>query len=175
MKRAASRSFLAVCACIVAGIVAAQDVSVDFDKGVDFSKFKTYGWQPGQPAPSPLVDKRILNAIDGQLASKGWTKTMDAPSDAVVVYYAALKEQKQLNAWGAGPRWSGYGTVNVATIRIGQLVVDVYDASSKQLVWRGIASDTVSDKQEKNEKKLNDAVAKLFKQFPPARTTKTTD
>jgi hypothetical protein len=174
MKRVSPTVFaVALCACLTAAI-AAQDVSVDFDKEADFSKFKTYAWQTGQPAPSPLVDKRIVSAIDGQLAEKAWTKT-DASPDAMVVYYAAVKEQKQLNGWGSGPRWSAHGTVNVDTIRIGQLVVDVYDAKTKELVWRGIASDTVSDKPEKNDKKLSAVVAKLFKQFPPVRRVKTTD
>jgi len=55
----------------------------------------------------------------------------------------------------------------VETILVGQLVVDIYDASNAQLMWRGFVSDTVTDSTEKNERKLNDAVAKLFKRFPP--------
>jgi len=141
-------------------------VSVDYDKEADFSKLKTYAWQSGQPAVNRLIHKRIVNAIDGQLASKGWTKTESAPN-AIVIYYAAVDEPRQLNAWGNGPRWGGSGTVKEETILIGQLVVDIYDASTEQLLWRGDARDTATDNPGKNEKKMNEAVAKLFKQFPP--------
>ena len=147
-------------------MASAQKISVDYDKEVDFSKFRTYAWYPGQPASNPLVDKRIVNAIDGQLASKGWTKNDSSPA-AIVIYYASLDEQKQLNAWGSGPRWNGFGSVSVDTRITGQLVVDIYDAETKQLLWRGYASDEASDKPEKNDKKMNEAIAKLFKQFPP--------
>jgi hypothetical protein len=47
------------------------------------------------------------------------------------------------------------------------LVIDLYDAKTKQLIWRGSAQDTLSDKATQNEKKLDKGVAKMFKAFPP--------
>ena len=161
-------SFFVTCVCLLPVLAQAQKAVADYDKEVDFSKFKTYAWQSGQPAPSPLTHKRIVTAIDEQLASKGMTQVESSPS-AIIVYYAAVEEQKRLNAWGSGPRWSGFGTVTAETIRVGQLVVDIYDAATKQLVWRGSVSDTASDKPETNQKKIKEAIAKLFKQFPPAQ------
>src|SRR5262249_38322146 len=162
----AKTAFLVLSFCLVPIVAAAQKVTVDYDRDVNFSKFTTYTWQLGQPAQNPLVDRRIVNAIDNHLAAKGWNKA-GASSSAIVVYYAGVDARRQLNGWGSGPGWAGHGTVNVDTILTGQLVVDVYDASSKQLVWRGVATDTMSDKAEKNDKRLNDAVAKLLKKFPP--------
>ena len=78
MKR--FRSALILSLVFVPAIALAQKVAIDYDKAVDFSKYRTYAWRSGQPAPNPLVDKRILNAIDGQLAAKGWTKTDSSPS-----------------------------------------------------------------------------------------------
>jgi len=43
----------------------------------------------------------------------------------------------------------------------------LYDAKTKQLLWRGSAEDTLSSKAEKNEKNLEKGVAKMFKSFPP--------
>jgi uncharacterized protein DUF4136 len=71
--------------------------------------------------------------------------------------------------------WGGWGggfatsTVNVREIPVGTLMVDIVDSASKELVWRGVASDTVNPnaKPEKREKNINQAVAKLFKKFPP--------
>jgi Domain of unknown function (DUF4136) len=58
-------------------------------------------------------------------------------------------------------------TTTVEHVPIGTLVVDIYDSSSKHLVWRGMAHDQLSDKPEKNTQKLQKAVDKLFDKFPP--------
>jgi len=57
--------------------------------------------------------------------------------------------------------------VVVDTYQVGTLVVDLFDTETKQVVWWSTASDTVSDKPEKNAKHLNEAVEKMFKDFPP--------
>jgi hypothetical protein len=163
------RSMTVIGICLMPAAVLAQKVSVDYDKDADLSKYSTYAYQTGRPASNPLVDKRILDAIDRQLASKGWSKSDSAPQ-AIVVYSAGMDVQRQLNGYGSGPRWSGIGTVRMEEQKIGQLLVDIYDATTERLLWRGFASDTISDKPEKNEKRINEAAAKLFRQFPPART-----
>ena len=170
IKRSMGVPALIACMCLVPALARAQKVSADYDKEVNFSKYKTYAWEEGESAPSPLTHKRIVAAIDEQLAAKGMAKTDTEPS-AIIVYYAGVDVQRQLNAWGSGPRWSGIGTVTAERIYVGQLVVDIYDAASGQLVWRGFASDTASDKPEKNQKKVKETIAKLFKEFPPSRST----
>jgi hypothetical protein len=55
------------------------------------------------------------------------------------------------------------------TYEVGTLVLDMYDAQTKRLVWRGVATKTVSKKPEKNEKALEKAVEKMFKNFPPKK------
>src|SRR5262249_47007907 len=122
----------------------AQTVKVDYDRDVDFSKFNTYAWQENRSGANPLVDKRIVNAIDTQLAAKGWT-SVESPPNALVTYHAAIDGRRQLNAWGRGPRWSGVGTITEEMIYTGQIVVDISEATSGQLIWRGLASTTVSD------------------------------
>ena len=49
------------------------------------------------------------------------------------------------------------------------MVIDIWDARTKELVWRGTATDTVSDNPQKNEKKLKKAMEKLFKRYPPEK------
>jgi hypothetical protein len=46
-------------------------------------------------------------------------------------------------------------------------VVDLFDANSKKIIWRGSSSDTLSDKSDKNIKNLDKAVQKMFNHFPP--------
>ena len=68
-----------------------------------------------------------------------------------------------------GWRWGGFGETQttVENYRVGTLVLDLYDAKNKQLIWRGTSSDTLSNKPEKNEKNLDKAVDKMLKDFPP--------
>jgi hypothetical protein len=70
---------------------------------------------------------------------------------------------------GGGWRWGGFGetTTQVENYAVGSLVLDLYDAHNKQLIWRGVAQDTLSDKPEKNEKKLEKSVNKMLEHFPP--------
>lgn len=155
-----------------AASASAQDVSVDYDKAADFSRCATYAWAKGQPADNPLVDKRIVKAIDGALAPKGWKQTQEDPG-CYVMYQASVKQERGLRAWGTGGRFlGGMASVDVTTVRNGMLVVDIGDAVSQQLIWRAVAKDTLSDKPEQNQKKLAKCMEKMFKNFPPGPANK---
>ena len=59
----------------------------------------------------------------------------------------------------------GSTTSRSHTYTKGTLVVDFWDAKTKNMVFRGTSTDTLSDKPEKNEKKINKGMAKMFKEF----------
>jgi hypothetical protein len=152
----------------------AQHVKTDFDHKANFSQYKTYSWQEIKPANS-LWDARIKNAVDAQLTAKGWTQ-VDSGGDVAIVAIKTTQTERSLqtfyNGFGGGWGWRGFGGMGEATTteqdyKEGTLVVDLYDAKTKQLIWRGSAEDTVSDKAAKNEKNLDKGVAKMFKKFPP--------
>jgi hypothetical protein len=111
-----------------------------------------------------MVHQRIVAGIEAQLAAKGLRKAESNP-DIVVIYTAATDTQVSINTFGGGPfggwRW-GTGTATVDKVPVGQLNVDIGDTSARKFVWRGTASGTISSKQEKNEKALNAALAKMF-------------
>jgi hypothetical protein len=116
------------------------------------------------------MDAEIKQSVDAQMAAKGLTKTSDDKADMYVGYQIAVDQQKQWTGYGMGGRWGGgTATATSSTIDIGSLVVDMYDPSTKQLVWTGTVTKTMdpSSNQQKNEKSLNKAVAKLFKSYPP--------
>ena len=137
---------------------------------------KTYSWTAGTPAQNPLMDQRITDGVDKRLAAKGLQKVdASANPDLVVLYHAAVGTETELNTMNSGGyRW-GYGwgggmgmsTTTVEKIPVGQLAVDIGDAKTKKVLWMGNAGDTLSDKPEKNEKKINSALDKMFKKFPP--------
>lgn len=161
------------------GTAFAQQVKTDFDHQANFSQYKTYSWQEIKPANS-LWDSRIKNSVDAQLAAKGWTK-VDSGGDVAIVAIKTTQTQRSLQTFydgmGGGWGWRRFGgggfgeaTTTEQDYKEGTLVVDMYDAKSKQLIWRGSAEDTLSSKAEKNEKNLEKGVAKMFKKFPPNST-----
>ena len=185
VKRVVVFSLAAVLLVACASVVV--DVRYNFDKNVDFSRFKTYKWVPMKDAPKidDFRDKQIKDAVDAELARKGLTKTDADTADLYLGYQAGIGTETQFTSyktdWGYGSGWSGGGwysgvsgmtTGQTSTIYTGQLAVDMYDSKSHSLAWRSVASKTIDlkaapDKQQKN---LAKAVAKLLKNYPPRLT-----
>ncbi len=148
-------------------------VKTDYSHSVDFSRYKTYSWIKVS-VEDPLWEDRISNAVDSQLTARGWTK-VDSGGDAAVAAYGSTRTQKTVQTWydgfGGGWRWRGFGdgmaTTTVQETPVGSLMVDIFDGSDKKLIWRGIATDTLSGKPDKDEKKLQKAVSNMFEKFPP--------
>jgi hypothetical protein len=171
MKRVVWAVALSAAALLIPAQAFAQKVNVDFDPVAPFSHYKTYGWAKGTPSPNPLGEDRIHAAVEQRMAAKGFTKS-DSP-DVMIATHVVSKEEKEIisTGYGYGPGYYRYGggmsTSTVNTYLTGTLVLDMYDASAKKLAWRGTATDTVSDKTEKNAKKVNSALDKMMKQYPP--------
>jgi hypothetical protein len=163
---------------LVPALLLAQKVTYDFDKEANFSAFKTYAHKDGTKVGQPLIDDRIVAAIDAGLAAKGFTKT-DANPDVFVVYHVAFDKQKDISSFssgyggGYGPYGWGWGggttTTQVRDILIGTLVIDLADAKKGQLAWRGVGVKEVDTqaKPEKRDKSITNAVNKIFKNYPP--------
>jgi len=158
---------------LTCGTLLAQDVKYNFMPGTDFSKYHTYKWVPieGGAHPNQIMDAEIKQAVDSQLSTKGLAKTDGDKADLYVGYQIAVDQEKQWNAYGmgGGVRWGGMASAQSSTISVGTLVLDLYDPASKQLVWTGNATRTIdpSSNQEKNQKNLDKATAKLLKNYPP--------
>ncbi|MGH9778564.1 MAG: DUF4136 domain-containing protein [Candidatus Acidiferrales bacterium] len=162
----------------------AQKVNVDFDRDADFSKYTTFAvaFDKSEPPRDPLMAQRAFKGVSYHLTLKGLREVEESP-EVVVVLYGIREQEQQINitstgyaygpGWGWGGGWGGWGggstMATTSTYMIGTLVVDMYDAKTKQIVWRGVGTDTLSDKPEKNEKKLNKALEKMFKKYPPTK------
>lgn len=161
-------------------VAAAQKTTYDFDKTANFAAFRTYAMKEGTPTKNALIDKRIVAAIEAQMAAKGFTKDEAAP-DVYVVSHIAFDEQKDISSFSSGPMYGGYGwgwgggwgttttDVRVRDILIGTLAIDIIDAKKKEVAWRGLGSKEidVSAKPEKRDKNISKAVEKIFKNYPP--------
>ena len=167
---------------LTAGESFAQRVDVDFDRDVDFSKYKTYAFTEGTPTPVTLTNQRIEKAIEAQLAAKGLTR-VESNADLTVVFHCSVTERtrfstRNLDGWTWGPgwgwgrgwrRWGGGGTeiTEVEQIPVGTLIVDIGDSSTKRYIWRGTATKTISSKSYKNAKVIDNVMKKMFEKFPP--------
>ena len=160
---------------IAAAGAEAQSVAVDYDKNADFSGFKTYAWARGTQARNPLIDRRIIEGVDSQLAAKGLQRVDGSGDpDLVVVYHAAANTQLQINTaklggWGPGWGW-GYGDATIMQVQeipMGELAVDIAELKDKKFIWSGTATGTISDRPDKVQKMLNKTLDKMFKKFPP--------
>jgi hypothetical protein len=180
IKRMTNLTAVALAAVLAlgAGVVLAQDIKTNYVPGTDFSKYRTYKWVEIEKAQKPddIVDGQIRAAIDAALAGKGLTKAAGEAADLFVGYQIAVNQERQWNAYGGGGlRWGGgMGTATSSTISIGTLVLDMYDPATKSLVWKGSATKTLnpSDNPEKNQDRMNKAMAKLLKDFPPKAKNK---
>src|ERR1700720_4144281 len=128
----------------------AQQVKTDYDHSANFGQYKTYAWEKVQ-TKDPLQVDRIKDAVNSTLAAKGWTLV---PSGGDVEVFAIETTQNQqtldtfYNGFGGGRRFGGgFGdaTTTTETYQVGTLVVDLFDAKTKKLVWRSSSSDTLSD------------------------------
>jgi len=175
-------SSLAAIAILFATASFAQQVKTDYDRSADFSQYKTYSWGEVHTQDALWAD-RIRADVNSALAAKGWTQVQSGGSVSIMAMEMTQDHQTLdtyydgfggFGGFGGGWRWrggwgGGFGdtTTSVETYKVGTLVVDLFDSKTKSLIWRGSASDTLSDKSDKNIKNLNKAVGKLFDHFPP--------
>ena len=173
------RMLFSMAIAILAATASLAEVKTDYDRTVEFSRYKTYSWGKVH-TQNPLWGDRIKAAVASALAAKGWTE-IESGGDASIMAMEMTEGHRTLNTyydnfeggWG-WRRWGGgfgdgFGTSTTTeeTYKVGTLVVDLFDTSTKKLIWRGSASDTLSDKSDKNIKTLNSDVQRMFDHFPP--------
>jgi hypothetical protein len=161
---------------VFAATASAQQVKTDYDRGANFAQYKTYSWAQVKTKDALDVD-RIKSAVNAALAAKGWSQ-VDSGGDISIVAMEITSNQQTLNTlydgFGGGWGWRRFGgggfgeaTTTTETYKVGTVVVDLFDSKTKQLVWRGSSSDTLSNNSDKNIKNLDKGVQKLFQHFPP--------
>jgi len=164
---------------------AALDVHVDYDKEADFPSYKSFAWkdikQGTLEGSNDLIHTRIVKAIENQLAQAGLVENGSSP-DLWVTYHASSKQDVRVDttmynygygsSWYWDPYWgstygSGFatGTQQVVTYTRGTLVVDIIDAKTSKLVFRGVAEAIVPEKPSKAEKLIYSSIDKMAKQF----------
>jgi len=156
--------------------VLAQHVTTDYDHSANFSDYHTFSF--GQVhASDELFTQRIRDEISRDLTSRGWQQ-VPRGGDVIITAIGNVHDKQEyttfydgLGGFGWRRGWGGGGfgdtTTTVDQVPVGTLIVDLYRGNSKQLLFRGMATDDLSKNPDKNTGKLDKAIDKIFNKFPP--------
>jgi hypothetical protein len=165
---------------LITGPAFAQKVYINYDTSYDGSTVETFAWaetsETSVVRADPLLHSRIVNGIEYYL-TLGGVREAESNPDVYVTYHTSTKKEISIDTsvygygypggWGYYGRpyaYGGYGsaTTTVRTYEKGTLIVDVWDAASNKLVWRGTALNiTVTDNPTKMEKRIDKALKKI--------------
>jgi hypothetical protein len=145
-------------------IVVAQQVSVNYVHNKSFAQYHTYAWGGDQSRlANSILGQEAQADINAQLQTKGLQMVQENQNpDLIVTAGGGAQQQTSYSAWGG---W-GWGQITPEQSVEGTLIVNIYDANAKSLVWRGIAEKTLEKSGSKNQKNVDKAIEKMFKQWP---------
>jgi hypothetical protein len=193
------RVLLTLATFLLASPAFADKIYIDYDKNYDRSKIKTYAWKntvgTSVENADPLLHSRIVNGIEHYLTIGGLAEVESDP-DIYVTYHGSSEQELSVNTasvgigvgypsgWGYGP-YGGYGgyygsyyggvyggtvAMSVTTYQVGTLVIDIWDAKTNKMVWRGIAAELVlTDNPRKTKHKIDRALEKMVKKWQKAK------
>ena len=160
-------------------------VSQDYERDFDFSVYKTYAWLPEETKKygvqdNDLVDNRIREAMVRHFDSNGYQQIETGKPDFYISYQMSVEQRVSNTSVSGGVAigrgtYGRMGTIGISTApqaRVydhGKLQIDVTDAGSDDLVWRGLSTQQMSQHSdpEKMTEIINETVAAVLEQFPP--------
>jgi len=162
---------------LAALFVSAQNVKTDYDRNYNFSQLHTFAVKVGAAWGNAEAQNHALEAITRQLTAKGWTQADEATCDALVVLNGATKTSQTFQAfYSALPHysWQNVGAPLLADndayeYSVGTLVVDIFDAKTRRVVFRGVGEETLSGEPAKTSGRIDQAAKKMFEDFPPGQ------
>jgi hypothetical protein len=171
----------AIALLVVALPTSALDIYVDYDRWGRFSAYRTIAWAETEETSmldsSQIMHERVKSIIMTQI-TQGRLSEVEENPDLYITYHTNTKDALQIHTdtWGYGfpgswhwdPYWNRMGyppTTTVRSYKQGTLVIDIWDANEKTLIWRGTAVGTVSDSPDKNARTIEKAIKKMIKKW----------
>jgi hypothetical protein len=162
----------------------AQKVTYDTNRTADFSQVRTFSIKETPPADlkasqttaydSPIVRQNTYAAVAAQLEARGLRRD-DAHPDVYVTTHRTFQTEYYGYGWpgygygyGYGYWGYGYGSYYAEPIIVGTLVVDISDAETGELMWRGLSERDMhpTSSPEHRLKRINREVSKIFRKYP---------
>ncbi|KAA0254489.1 DUF4136 domain-containing protein [Acidobacteria bacterium ACD] len=165
---------LAAALLVGAAACSTLELSTDYSPGTDFTRYRTFSFKGGATPRNPVAARSAEYAIGLALEGRGLTPA-EAGGDLHVYMHFVLDRKLEVESYGYGTAgwygmaWGGPVTTQVREIPVGTVVIDLVDAGSNGLVWRGVVKDEISTtaEPEEREKKAIEVARKLFAGFPP--------
>jgi hypothetical protein len=153
------------------GTALAQEVNVEWDPDTDFTKYGTYKWEEGTPLENPLLQQEVVSVVESELSAEGLVKVETDPNVFVTTHGSVKEEIPGMTRFGDhGAGWGRSKQFRTPpSYTKGTVVVDIWDANRKALVWQGTATNTLTNDTEKNSSKIREVVVEMFKKYPPQR------
>lgn len=145
---------------------AAQRISASYDPAHSFAHYHTYAWGAASrnQIANPILDREATRDVDAALQTIGLRMVReDQDPDLIVTASGGAEGQTSYRVWETR---GGLDQMTPAQSVASTLVVRLYDPRTKSLVWRGIAEHTLNSNGNKNQKLVQNAVNKMFKQWP---------
>jgi hypothetical protein len=159
----------AMIVCVTSAVAFGQQVSVNYNHSQSFSGYHTYAWgsNNANQIQNSILAQVAQQDIDTAMQAKGFQKVQEsAKPDLILTANGGMKQQTSYSAWGMRGIGGGMGGITPQQNVEGTMIVDLYDAKTQSLVWRGIAQDTLSNNGNKNQQMVQNAINKMFKQWP---------
>jgi Domain of unknown function (DUF4136) len=174
--------YLLIIPWLIIGCAPSSQVFTDYDKAANMEGYHTFGWLPVsafiESANNPvyyneLNDKRIKNAVGNQLESRNYQFSNDP--ELLIHYHIVIQDKAivRTDPYGYyyGPYWMSTET-NLYEYKEGTLIIDLMDADTNSLVWRGwITSFLKSNNPEKMDESIDNAVRMIFAKYPSRART----
>lgn len=164
------RSFAIACLALLSTSALAEKSSYDFDSRVYFASFATYAWESDPTEDSNFNHQRIVRAIEGELAAKRLARVgRDAQPDLLVAYRVGF--ERSVRVTSTAYRFASPATTRVRPTLEGALLIELYDAHTGAVVWRGYAVREIDIDADPAQRERNIArtVRKVLKSYPPKR------
>lgn len=172
------RILVLVLAAATAAGCATLTVSSHIERNVNFADYVTYDWGPPDNLPvgdprldnNPFFRDRVQGAVEKQLAAKGYERALSGDPDLLVHYHASVSEKVDVYTADAEHGYC-YGNCQpqIVDFEQGTLVVDLVDAKTNKVVWRGWAQDVMNgiiDNQDRLDKQVDEGVTKMMELLP---------
>ena len=178
MLRIVRSAAVAVCAIALSACATTMSVSSHVERGLDFTRYRTWDWGPADTLPTgdsrldanPFFKDHVQGAVEKGLATRGLGGPTSTSPDLLIHYHASINQR--VNVSGADTN-HGYCYADcgqaVVEYEAGTLVVDVVDAKTNRVVWRGWAQDSVEsmlDNQDRMATKIDEAVTRMLARLP---------
>ncbi len=155
--------------CFAATIAVGQQVSVNYNHSASFGQYHTYAWgtNNANQIQNSILAQVAQQDINSAMQAKGLQMVQESQNpDLVLTANGGMRQQTSYSAWGMRGIGGGMGGITPEQNVEATMVVDLYDAKTQSLIWRGIAQNTLNNNGNKNQEMVQKAVQKMFKQWP---------